>query len=180
MPAPLTFPAQQKTPLASRTGRSGNCTLIVQRIAAQALHVTTAGEAVGLHLHTSEGTVFVTVPMASFIQAARGPRDANGRYFPKHAKDRQGIDQQLAEDAEALPPPLPVPDNADGPKQRRMTPERQARIDEAARRIIANPGMQATPVAREIGEPVAYLYEALGRLRLQARPPVAKPSGKIL
>lgn len=177
MPAPLTHPAQQKTPAGSSAGRRpGNCTKIVQRVVAQALTVTHTSEMAAIHCHTPAGTVLVVCDLSAFMAAARADRDANGRHFPEARAAR--AQAACIADAAALPAP------AYSPRGRKllvkMTPERRAKIDEAARRIIANPGMRATPVAEEIGEPVAYLYKALGRLRRQERAPVAKPNGRLL
>lgn len=169
MPSPLILPRQQKTaPVSLR-----RVTDVVQRAHAQALDVTAAGDLVALHCRTSRGTVVVTVALVDFLAAARGPRDANGRPWPV---SRRTADLPAApEPASAYTPPSPT-----GKITRaKLTPERQARIDAAARRIIAS-GEKAAPLAQEIGEPVSYLYKALGRLRMQGRPPVPKPSGKLL
>lgn len=169
---------------------------VIQREHAQALSVATAGELVALHCHTASGTIVVTVPLVVFQAAARGERDGNGRPWP--AARRSSI-EVLEADAEETRPasnphlvrkphecgfeagaPAYTPPTATGKITRaRMTPERQQRIDEAALRIIAT-GEKAVAVAAEIGEPINYIYSALGRLRTQSRPPVPKPSGKLL
>jgi hypothetical protein len=143
---------------------------------------TTSGNLVALHLYTAEGVILVHGPLDQFVAKCRGPRDANGRYFPRPAPEEvRDLPAWAVGPVSAQTPPAPPPAPlTPGEKRRLMTPERQARIEEAARRILANPGLRAAPVAREIGEPVHYLYVALGRLRRQERAPVAKPSGKIL
>lgn len=184
MPAPLTSSTKQNSASVSRS----RVVDVVQRIAAQGFAVTTAGDLVAVHCYTARGTVIVTGPLVAFVGAARAERDANGRPFAEKTSNRAVMEADAAEARALAPVPLPEPVPAAAAEAAvqpsckrgwsRMTPERQARIDAAARRVLAGelPHAQA---AREIGEPVSYLHTAAGRLRRESRA-VLKPNGKIL
>lgn len=79
---------------------------VVERVHAQALAATSAGEQVAMHCHTATGTVIVTVPLPAFLAAVRGPRDANGRPWPHPRRSNREI---LEADAAATRPPLLKP-----------------------------------------------------------------------
>lgn len=159
---------------------------MLQRVAAQGFAVTTAGDLVAIHCYTAQGTVIVTGPLVAFNDTARAERDANGRPFAARISTMAVLEADAAQARAAVPAPVPVPlPVLEEPVRlsakrtwQRMTPERQARIDAAARRVLAGE-LQHAQAAREIGEPVSYLHTAAGRLRRESRA-VLKPNGKIL
>ncbi len=72
------------------------CTDVVRQFVATGFDVTCAGEHCALHCYSPSGTTVVVVPLVDFLAKARGPRDANGRAFPRGA-------QKLTYAAPALP-----------------------------------------------------------------------------
>ena len=141
---------------------------VIARHQAQALAVTTAGDAAALHCHTKQGTIVITLPLSVFIAAARGEKDANGQPFSAPATSRQAV---FEADAEALPPKtkgLP-----------RMTADLKERIQQAAAFYIGQRAISGAEVARRYGITAHNLWNEVGRIRNSAGGPVLKPSGKI-
>lgn len=76
-----------------------NVTATIARHVAVAVDVCRAGDLVALHLHTTRGTVTVTIGEAAFVAAARGPVDSNGNPWRTGQMDDARL-KPAGEDAE--------------------------------------------------------------------------------
>lgn len=178
------------------------CTDVVGAIAATGLHVATAGNLCALHFYTPHGTTIVRIPLAVFIEGARGPRDGNGKPYPKlTAANREQREHQLAEDAAATrplhAPRCPALDDGLAPPSRAADLVCESLIDlpllpaplRAAERLTvirrawalytSSPTLTHDELARKLGCKPGLLRRAFEALASLPGAPVLKPNGKL-